>query len=44
VSSYAAASIMQGDYVTSIVMFAVLAILAALGIIFRDKIMDRFAK
>ena len=44
VSSYAASSIMEGDYVTSAIMFGVLAILAALGIIFRDKIMDRFAK
>ena len=44
VSSYAASSIMEGDYVTSAIMFGVLAVLAALGIIFRDKIMDRFAK
>jgi hypothetical protein len=35
---------MEGDYATSAIMFGVLAILAALGIIFRDKIMDRFAK
>lgn len=44
VSSYAASSIMEGDYVTSAIMFGALAVLAALGIIFRDKIMDRFAK
>ena len=44
VSSYAASSIMEGDYVTSIVMFAVLAVLAGLGILFRDKIMDRFSQ
>ena len=44
VSSYAASSIMEGEYLTSAIMFGVLAALAALGIIFRDKIMDRFAK
>ncbi|MDO4532245.1 MAG: TVP38/TMEM64 family protein [Coriobacteriia bacterium] len=44
VSSYAASSIMEGDFTTSAIMFGVLAVLAALGVIFRDKIMDRFAK
>lgn len=44
VSSYAASSIMEGDYLTSAIMFGVLAILAVLGIVFRDKIMDRFSK
>ena len=43
VSSYAASSIMEGDYTTSAIMFSALAVLAALGVIFRDKIMDRFA-
>lgn len=44
VSSFAASSIMEGEYLTSAIMFGVLAALAALGVIFRDKIMDRFAK
>ncbi len=44
VSSYAASSIMEGDYTTSAIMFGVLAVLAALGVIFRDRIMDRFSK
>lgn len=44
VSAYAASSIMQGDFVTSAIMFAALAIIAGLGVLFRDKIMDRFAK
>lgn len=44
VSAFAASSIMEGDYVLSAVMFGVLAVLAALGVIFRDKIMDRFGK
>ena len=43
VSAYAASSIMEGDYLTSGIMFAVLAVLAALAIVFRDKIMDRFS-
>lgn len=44
VSCFAASSIMKGDYVTSVIMFAVLAVVAAIGVIFRDKIMDHFAK
>jgi uncharacterized membrane protein YdjX (TVP38/TMEM64 family) len=44
VSAFAASSIMEGDFLTSAIMFGVLAVLAALGIIFRDKIMDRFSK
>ena len=44
VSSYAASSIMQGDYLTSAIMFGVLAIIAGIGVLFRDKIMDRFSK
>ena len=43
VSSFAASSIMEGDFTTSAIMFGALAIIAALGVIFRDKIMDRFA-
>ena len=43
VSSFAASSIMEGDFTTSAIMFGALALLAALGVIFRDKIMDRFA-
>lgn len=44
VSTFAASSIMEGDYVQSAIMFGVLAVLAALGVIFRDQIMDRFSK
>ena len=44
VSSFAASSIMEGDFTTSAIMFGTLAVLAALGVIFRDRIMDRFAK
>lgn len=44
VSAFAASSIMEGDFVVSAIMFGILAVLAALGVIFRDKIMDRFAK
>ena len=44
VSSFAASSIMEGEYLTSAIVFGVLAVLAALGVVFRDKIMDRFAK
>ena len=44
VSSFAASSIMEGDFTTSAIMFGVLAVLAALGVIFRDRIMDRFGE
>lgn len=44
VSSLAASNIMSGDYLSSAVMFGVLAVLAALGVLFRDRIMEFFSR
>lgn len=44
VSAFAASSIMEGDFLTSGIMFGLLAVVAAIGVIFRDKIMDRFSR
>ena len=42
VSTFASNGIMQGDYVTSIILFAVAGVIAVLGIVFRDKILAFF--
>lgn len=39
VTTYAASGITDGDYVQAVIIFAVFAALAVLGLIFRDKIM-----
>ena len=41
-SCFAANGIMEGNYVTSIIIFAVAAVIAVLGILFRDKILAFF--
>ena len=41
-SCFAANGIMEGNYVTSAIIFAVAAVIAVLGIIFRDKILGIF--
>lgn len=40
VSTYAASGFSEGRYIESIVIFAVAAVIAVLGLIFREKIMD----
>lgn len=44
VSAFAASKIMKGDYLESAIMFGVLALIAGVVIIFRDRIMERFSK
>lgn len=44
VSSYAASSIMKGDYLVSAIMFGVLALVAIIAIVFRDKILDALSR
>ncbi len=44
VSCYAASSIMEGDYTTSAILFAALALIALVVIAFRDKLMEKLSK
>jgi len=43
-STYAAHGLSEGEIVGPIVVVAIVAILAVLGLVFRDKIMDVFSK
>ena len=44
VSTYAAAGLADGRVVESVVIFAVLAVIAIVGILMRDRIMDFFSR
>ena len=43
ISTYAAAGLADGDIQTSLIIFAIAAVLAILGIVFRERIMSFFA-
>ena len=44
VSAYAASNIMEGDYLLSGILFGVLALIALLGIVFKEKIFSLLSK
>lgn len=44
VSTYAAGKLMEGHYEVAIMIFAIAAVIALLGVVFRDKIMHAFGK
>ncbi len=44
VSCFAASSIMQGDYLTSVILFVALALIALVVIAFRDKLMEKLSE